>query len=409
VTWVQWAAALLAIRGFSTAPLQTDWVLKRFRLQPNVAPDQMKLLLANGHTLGGADALVEIARTIWWCWPLVGFARLPGCFALLRAGYRRFAAHRCCIGGRCGTSTTDKQPLRETPLHREDAHPLDWLPLLLFTVGALATRGIVPDWVFMWLMAFAIFFGCKWLTFSSARWAAANPSLFRSLGYLFAWPGMDAKTFLRRSQSRPARLAGSAPTITAGFKTILGLLLLWAVRQSVHVAPLLTGWLAMLGLVLFLHFGLFALLASFWRNIGVEAKLVMRAPLRSTSLAEFWSERWNTAFNTLAHTVAFRPLARRWGTAAAMIGVFLISGLVHEAVISLPARGGYGLPTAYFLLQGGGVLIERSVIGRSLGLGQGVYGWLFTFAFTAIPAFWLFHPPFVFNVILPMLNLFAAK
>jgi len=83
--------------------------------------------------------------------------------------------------------------------------------------------------------------------------------------------------------------------------------------------------------------------------------------------------------------------------------------LVHEAVISLPARGGYGLPTGYFLLQGCGVLLERTVAGRRLGSSCGAAGWLFTLAFTAIPAFWLFHPSFVLNVILPMLHAFGAK
>jgi hypothetical protein len=67
------------------------------------------------------------------------------------------------------------------------------------------------------------------------------------------------------------------------------------------------------------------------------------------------------------------------------------------------------LPTAYFILQGLAVLFERSRIGRRVGLGRGVRGWLFTLACTAGPAFWLFHPFFVRNVILPMLQAFGCN
>jgi len=117
----------------------------------------------------------------------------------------------------------------------------------------------------------------------------------------------------------------------------------------------------------------------------------------------------NTAFSKLAHDLAFRPLAWRFGTKVATFSVFLISGVVHEAVISLPARGGYGLPTIYFVLQAIGVLVERSSLGRRIGLGCGSLGWLFVLTFVAGPVFWLFHPPFVFNVILPMLHAIGPK
>ncbi len=130
----------------------------------------------------------------------------------------------------------------------------------------------------------------------------------------------------------------------------------------------------------------------------------MRAPLTATSLSEFWGARWNTAFNKLVHEVAFKPLLRAWGRTGAVLGVFLISGLVHELVISVPAGAGFGLPTAYFLFQGVAVLAERSASGRRLGLGRGVVGWLFVAGCTAGPVFWLFHPPFVLKVILPMLR-----
>ncbi len=84
--------------------------------------------------------------------------------------------------------------------------------------------------------------------------------------------------------------------------------------------------------------------------------------------------------------------------------MFVVSGLMHDLVISVPARGGYGLPTAYFVLQGLGVLIERSFFGKQFGLRGGVRGWLFMVVITAGPAFFLFHPPFVLRVIIPFMK-----
>ena len=82
------------------------------------------------------------------------------------------------------------------------------------------------------------------------------------------------------------------------------------------------------------------------------------------------------------------------------MAAFFISGLIHELVISLPAGAGYGLPTAYFLLQGIGILTER-VLPR-------IRGRIFTILITAVPAFWLFHPPFVRIVFLPFMKAIGA-
>ena len=290
---------------------------------------------------------------------------------------------------------------------------MDWAPLTALPSAALMLRNLAPGWVFMWLLAFAIFLGCKWLTWRQACRSGSNPSLARSLAYLFAWPGMDAKPFLATPEPiwRKAGLPITISTrLSAAVKTLASFALIWAAAHgSLSDAPLARGWLGMLGLALFLHFGLFHLLALAWQSAGVNARPLMRAPLSAVSLAEFWSGRWNTAFSTLARQFAFRPLARRWGASKATLIVFLLSGLIHEAVISLPARGGFGLPTAYFVLQGLGVLAERSKCGRRLGLGHGLRGWLFVAACAGGPAFWLFHPPFIHNVILPMLNAIGRK
>ena len=133
----------------------------------------------------------------------------------------------------------------------------------------------------------------------------------------------------------------------------------------------------MAGLVLLLHFGSFQIVALMWQSAGMNAKPIMSAPLRATSLAEFWGKRWNLGFRQLGYELIFRPLHRVLGVELAGLLVFLVSGLIHDLVISVPARGGYGLPTGYFLLQGAGITMEHSRWGKRLGLAHGARGWLF--------------------------------
>ena len=159
----------------------------------------------------------------------------------------------------------------------------------------------------MWAMAFALYAGCKWLTYREARVRGVAPERSRALGYLLAWPGMDATAFLGGTD----RLAQphASEWIAAALKTLLGATLIWVVaRTAVPVNPLLAGWIGMAGMIFVLHFGTFHLLSLGWRSIGVNAMPVMQNPLRSNSLAEFWGRRWNTAFHELATRFTFRPL-----------------------------------------------------------------------------------------------------
>ena len=281
-----------------------------------------------------------------------------------------------------------------------------WLPISVMPLTAVACRNLLPAWVFMWILSVAIFISLKWLTWWMARSRVAHPA-WRSTAYLLAWPGMDAENFLdaRQHVSRPARTTW----LWAIMETALGAILLWMVARSVPQGePLVRGWLGMFGLILLLHFGTFQIVSLLWQSIGVKAEPIMSAPLRAASLGEFWGKRWNLGFRQLAHQLIFGPLHRTIGAGAASFLVFGVSGLIHDLVISLPARGGYGLPTIYFLLQGTGMTIEHSRFGRRLGLGQGVRGWTFMMAFLAAPVFLLFHPWFVMRVMLPFMRVIHA-
>jgi predicted DCC family thiol-disulfide oxidoreductase YuxK len=386
---------VLARRRFELVPLQVLGASAECGVPDEQLLEEMRLRLRDGRVFGGAAAVVEIARCIWWAWPLWALSRLPGAMRPMQATYRWIARRRSCANGACEIDA------------RRSLWPLDCLPLLILPMVALLTASWMPRWGFMWAMAFALYAGCKWLTYREARVRGVASGGLRAPAYLLAWPGMDAEAFLSGT-NRPARPHPSE-WIAAVLKTLLGATLIWVVaRTAVPVNPLLAGWLGMAGLIFVLHFGTFHLLSLGWRRIGVNAMPVMKNPLRSSSLAEFWGRRWNTAFHELATRFTFRPLRPIVGPASATLLVFLVSGVIHELVISIPGHGGYGLPTGYFVLQGLGVAGERTRLGRRIGLGRGWRGWLFTVVVAAAPAFWLFPPPFVQNVILPMLAFIGA-
>jgi alginate O-acetyltransferase complex protein AlgI len=383
--WAHRFERVLSRRGFAIATLQSG------RIGTDMT--EMVVLTPDGQRFGGADGLIQIARRLWWAWPVFALAQIPGVMPLLCAGYRGLATNRHCLNGTCRM--------------RKSNHLADWLPVLLLPTATLLLRDAVAAWVFMWLLSFALFLGCKWLTWRRACRELESVGGLTSFGYLFGWVGMDAKNFLYHSRRNVP------PTqrdwLIAVTRTLLGVALLWfAAFQIPGANPLLAGWLGMVGIILCLHFGLFHLLALNWQRAGFDVQPLMRAPLRATSPADFWGRRWNAAFHLLAHDLAFRPLARRCGVAGATFIVFLISGLAHDLVISLPARGGYGLPTGYFVFQGLAVLFERSAVGHKLGLSCGWRGWLLMMLVTAGPVYWLFHPVFIRNVILPMLQTIGA-
>ncbi len=255
----------------------------------------------------------------------------------------------------------------------------------------------------MWTIAATEFFVLKVATLPGEL---AHASMSRVAGYLGAWPGMDARIFLGpRHATRPAlgELIAALGVFAAGIA--LGG---WAVVHATAGAPLLVGVVGMLGVIFTLHFGVFHVVSWLWRAAGVDAPPIMRAPIAATSLAEFWGGRWNVAFADGARRFVVRPLARRVGAHWAGLAVFALSGVVHETVISFPARGGWGGPTLYFLLQALGVALEKSAAGVRVGLGRGVRGWMWTLLFTAAPIPLLFHAPFVRNVIVPFYRSLAA-
>jgi Membrane bound O-acyl transferase family len=263
-----------------------------------------------------------------------------------------------------------------------------------------------PAWVVMWALAGAMFFALKLLTLTAAELRAVP--FVRILAYIALWPGMDVRAFLRERPERPP-VARPSELAIALLKLAGGVAAgVWAAQHVGTAQPMLVGWVGMIGIIFTLHFGLLHVVSWLWRRAGVDAPPIMRAPIVADSLGDFWGGRWNAAFADAARRFLFKPTVRTLGVLGAGVLVFLVSGLVHEVAVSLPARGGWGGPTLYFLIQGAGIAVEKSALGKRLGLGSGIRGWFWTALCTLSPVTLLFHAPFVHNVIVPFFEFLAG-
>jgi len=92
----RWLAPILARRGFAVAPLQDPRVGALLGLSQQELRRELRFLLADGTQYGGADAVLAVARQIWWARPLVWLSHIPGMKPLLRLAYRWIAARRSC-------------------------------------------------------------------------------------------------------------------------------------------------------------------------------------------------------------------------------------------------------------------------------------------------------------------------
>jgi alginate O-acetyltransferase complex protein AlgI len=356
----------------------------------------MHILTIEGRRFAGADAYLEIARARAWSRPLAFLGSLPMVLPILRRVYHWIAANRPCDSGSCRLASSRNG-------WRWSARSLFFFGLLI--TGVLLASGPLPPWVQMWTLAFFLFATCKWLTLQDALRSGGLVDYRAALKYL-GWVGMEPREFAKRTH--PVRVLPGEWVAPIG-RIFLGGFLTWGMaRTLIDASPLAAGWTGMVGVILLLHFGTFDLLALAWRRAGYAVTPLMNGPTRADSVGNFWGVRWNRGFNSLARRFLHQPMAPILGRSVAVLGVFTVSGLIHDLVITVPARGGYGLPTAYFVLQGVALLFERSGAGRRLKLGRGVRGRLFALAIVAGPAFWLFPPVFVQRVILPMLHAIGA-
>jgi predicted DCC family thiol-disulfide oxidoreductase YuxK len=107
----RWAARLeqvLTRRGFDLAPLQTPWVSECLDLRIPENPSEMLVMTPDGQVFGGGEAVLYLARRIWWAKPLSVLGLTPVGHRLMKKAYRVLAEHRMCLGGACAVQFAKK-------------------------------------------------------------------------------------------------------------------------------------------------------------------------------------------------------------------------------------------------------------------------------------------------------------
>src|SRR5215213_44666 len=213
---------------------------------------------------------------------------------------------------------------------------------------------------------------------------------------------MQPRQFLKGAR---ASVDAPVPTVRGVLMNVVAgaALLLLAPRVLPAATPrAVRFWVALVG------FGMLFLVArlDFWalifRWMGFAVEKLWDCPVAATSLGDFWGRRWNRIVSGFLREVIFTPVARRAGAKAALLAVFLYSGLYHE-MVSFLAGSGYGGPMLYFLLQYAGVAAESSGPGRKALRGRPWLGRAWTLAVVMTPVGLVLHRGFVEGYLVPML------
>lgn len=100
--WVPFWNPTLERIGLGSAPLQSDWVIERTGLTPDMLVRDIRLLHSDGRLTSGTDVYRYVLRRRWWGWPLYALSVLPGGRQLFDRTYRTFARHRLRVSAACG-------------------------------------------------------------------------------------------------------------------------------------------------------------------------------------------------------------------------------------------------------------------------------------------------------------------
>jgi len=247
----------------------------------------------------------------------------------------------------------------------------------------------------MFTLVTVLFVLCKLLVYHTWNLQTGHTlTSSRIVWFFFPWPGMRPDIFVKRHLILKTDWMAPAGYLVTGTALLLAAYAAATAEVFWMAIPLL-----LLGLSGTVHFGLLGIITTGLRYQGFPVRPPFLAPWKSTSLNEFWSQRWNRPFTELLTRTVYRPVAEQWTRTHAVWSGFLASGLLHEIAISLPVQSGYGLPTLYFLIQAVGLQLEPRWKSNPLWHRLGWWLWVL------LPLPLVFHTAFIKQVLFPLIGI----
>ncbi|GMN53675.1 hypothetical protein TIFTF001_022798 [Ficus carica] len=141
--------------------------------------------------------------------------------------------------------------------------------------------------------------------------------------------------------------------------------------------------------------------------VGLELEPNFNEPYLSTSLQDFWVNRWNLAVRRIMRPAVYDPILRfwtplvgsKWAQIPAIVGSFLVVGLVHELVYYYVARVPPTWEVAWFFVLHGMCLTAEIGLKRALATDTWrmprVVSVPLTVGFVMVTGVWLFFPQMI--------------
>jgi hypothetical protein len=249
-----------------------------------------------------------------------------------------------CLGAWIATAAIARGP---AAAHAGFALPVMLLPLPWF-VDASAEARIV--------LAFAVGI----LFISAADFAAGRrpPTFVGRLTYIVAFAALIDLTTRERVARHFDRRAAGRILLAVG-AVGLGIALWTSASEAPRAMRTVIRVIAAAGVILAVadaHSDVVRLVSGLF---GVRFADVHDHPYRSTTLADFWSRRWDRVAARWFRQHAFLP-ARKAGLTAALFSLFAVSAVMHAylvaAVVSMP-----WMVAAFFLVQPLLLMAERAM------------------------------------------------
>ncbi|XP_016506397.2 acyl-CoA--sterol O-acyltransferase 1-like [Nicotiana tabacum] len=205
-------------------------------------------------------------------------------------------------------------------------------------------------------------------------------------------------------QERPFPSSGKSKSVlNYGIKALLFALILRVYDYSDYMHPHIIMVIYCFHIYLSLEIILAIVSGLAHGLLGLELEPQFNEPYLSTSLQDFWGRRWNLIVTCILRPTVYNPtlslstniLGRKWAPLPAVMGTFVVSGLMHELIFYYLGRVKPTWEiTWFFLLHGVCLNIEiciKKAINGEFKLPR-IIGTIWTVGFVMITGFWLFFP-----------------